>query len=210
MAEFESQSSDSLYSVIATDIHACEASDEVKISFDLWDLGVSSIKTPVSACLLTEEEQLRLFVKNYGMHPIVNESVSVMVSVDHQNPSTVMRTLTQELIPGDSVEFLVGFTFDLSAKGEHSVLAYSIYGQDADPGTDTLDAIITHLGLPAPELGGVNDTLETRLPFTLDAGAGFDAYTWNGEVGEQAYDADLYDEVVESSAASPFCSMIAR
>ena len=48
------------------------------------------------------------------------------------------------------------------------------------------------MGLPAPELGGVNDTLETRLPFTLDAGAGFDAYTWNGEMGEQAYDADLY------------------
>lgn len=192
VVDFESQSSDSLYSVTATDIHGCDASDEVKISFDLWDVGVSSIQTPVSACLLTEEEQLRLYVKNYGMHPIVNESVSVTVSMDHQTPVTVRRTLTQELIPGDSLEFLFGFTFDLSARGEHSLTAYSIYGQDADPHTDTLDVIITHLGLPAPELGGVNDTLETRLPLTLDAGAGFDAYTWNGEMGEQAYDADLY------------------
>jgi hypothetical protein len=192
VVDFKSQSPDSLYAVTATDIHGCEASDEVKISFDLWDLGVSSIQTPLSGCLLTEEERLNLFVKNYGMHPIVNESVSVTVSMDHQTPVTVLRNLTQVLNPGDSVAFIFGFTFDLSAKGDHSLTAYSIYGQDADPHTDTLDVIITHLGLPAPELGGVNDTLETRLPFTLDAGSGFTSYLWNGAAGEQAYDAAQY------------------
>ena len=35
----------------------------------------------------------------------------------------------------------------------------------------------------------MNDTLETPLPFILDAGAGFEAYKWNGELGEQAYEA---------------------
>jgi archaellum component FlaG (FlaF/FlaG flagellin family) len=192
VADHVNQTPDSTYGVVVTDMHGCQASDEVKIGFDLWDLGVSSILTPVSGCSLTEEETLSLFVMNYGMHPIVNESVSVTVSMDRQTPVTVLRTLTQVLNPGDSVEFRVGFTFDLSAKGDHNLTAYSIYGQDADPYTDTLEQIITHLGLPAPELGGVNDTLGTQIPYTLDAGVGFSGYIWNGEIGEQTHDAAQY------------------
>ncbi len=189
VAEHANQTTDSIYMVVVTDEHGCEASDDIKIGFDLWDVGVSSIQSPVSGCILTDQEELSLHVKNFGMHAIDNEPISVTVSVDHKTPVTVLRTLTQVLNPGDSVQFIVGFTFDLSAKGDHSVTAYSIYGQDADPYTDTLDVIITHLGLPAPELGGVNDTLGTQLPYTLDAGAGFAAYLWNGDAGEQTYDA---------------------
>ncbi len=192
IADHVNQTPDSTYGVVVTDMHGCEASDEVKIGFDLWDLGVSSIQTPISGCSLTEEENLSLFVMNYGMHPIMNESVSITVSMDHQTPVTVLRTLTQALNPGDSVEFRFGFTFDLSAKGDHDLNAYSIYGQDADPFTDTLETIITHLGLPAPELGGVNDTLGTQIPYTLDAGVGFSGYIWNGEIGEQTHDAAQY------------------
>jgi len=192
VAESANQTPDSTYSVLVTDINGCQASDEVKIGFDLWDVGISSIQSPVTACALTDQEELSLFVKNYGMHPIVDESISVTASLDNKTPVTVLRTLRQVLNPGDSVEFIFGFDFDLSTKGDHSISAYTEYVPDADPSTDTIDVVITHLGLPAPELGGGSDTLGTQLPLTLDAGTGFVSYQWNGSAGNQTYEATQY------------------
>jgi len=192
VVEYENQTFDSIYSVTITDSHGCEASDDVKISFDLWDVGISSIESPISACTLTDQEELRLFVTNFGTHPIVDEMVNIVFSVDGSAPVTGQYTLTQVLNPGDSIEYLLGTDFDFSAEGDHRILAYSVYGKDDDPYNDTLDVIVTHLGFPEPELGGVNDTLGTALPLTLDAGAGYISYLWNGVAGSQTFDATSY------------------
>ncbi len=192
VAAYANQTPDSTYSIIATDEHGCEASDEIQIGFDLWDVGISSIQSPGSGCYLSDQEEIRLYIRNYGTHAIVDESVSVTTSVDHKTPVTILRTISQMLNSGDSLEFLFKSGFDFSSRGDHHLLAYSTYGQDADPSTDTLEVIVSHLGLPAPELGGKNDTLGTQLPFTLDAGAGFVSYQWNGVDGNRTYDAVQY------------------
>ena len=192
VVEYDNQTVDSTYSVTITDIHGCDASDEVKISFDLWDVGVSSIASPNSACALTVGEELRLYVTNFGTHPIVDEMISIVFSVDGSSPVTGMYTLTQVLNPGDSLELLLGSAFDFSRVGDHTVSAYSVYAKDDDPLNDTIDVVITHFGSPEPELGGVNDTLGTALPYILDAGAGYVSYLWNGVAGNQTYEATGY------------------
>ncbi|MCK4750295.1 MAG: T9SS type A sorting domain-containing protein, partial [Bacteroidales bacterium] len=192
VVEYENQTPDSTYAVTVTDANGCKASDEVKISFDLWDVGISSIQSPRSACTLSDQEQLRLFVKNFGTKPIVDERISVNARVDGGLQTKVLQRIIQLLNPGDSIEFLFASTFDLSGKGDHRVMAYSVYGQDEDPLNDTVDVIITHFGIPEPELGGENDTLGTSLPLTLDAGAGYISYLWNGVDGGQTYEANGY------------------
>jgi hypothetical protein len=192
IVEYETQTPDSSYSVTVTDANGCEASDEVKISFDLWDIGIESVLSPTSACLLTDQEELRVLVKNFGTNPIVDEQVRVVASVDGGIPITVQRTIRQVLNPGDSIEFIFGVTFDFSREGDHSLTTYSMYGQDDDPYNDTLDAIITHFGIPQPDLGGVNDSLGTDLPVILDVGADFVSYLWNGVPGYRTYNATQY------------------
>ena len=190
--EYENQTPDSLYRVTVSDENGCEASDEVKIGFDLWDVAISSILNPVSGCNLTDQEQLRIFVRNFGTHTILDERISLVASVDGDLPTTVQRRVSLPLNPGDSLEFPLGTTFDFSEKGDHSIAAYTIYDKDDDPENDTVDVTISHLGLPLPGLGGSNDSLGTYLPHTLDAGPGFVSYTWNGEAGSQTYEADHY------------------
>jgi Secretion system C-terminal sorting domain len=192
LVDFGDQSPDSTYAVIVTDINGCSASDEVKISFDLWDVGVSSILSPLSACILTDQEELRLFVKNFGTHPIVNEMISVIFSVNGENPVTGMYTISEVLIPGDSLELLLGTNFDFSRVGDHSISAHTEYAKDLSPSNDAINQIIRHIGNPEPELGGVDDTLSTNLPLTLDAGAEYMSYLWNGVSGEQTYVATEY------------------
>jgi hypothetical protein len=193
VAEFENQSVDSMYAVMATDMHGCLASDTVKISFDLWDVGVSSMSSPQTACLLSDREELRLYVTNYGTNPIVDEQVNIVYSVNGGNLVTAQYTLSQELNPGDSTEYLLGSSFDFSSVGDHSVVAYTMYGNDGDDSNDTLDVLISHLGVPQPNLGGDNDSLRTAaLPLTLDAGIGYLSYEWNGFAGDQTFEATDY------------------
>ena len=188
VVEFENQTIDSIYSVTVADIHGCTAADDVKISFDLWDLGISSIISPVSACFLTDQEEVRIFIKNYGTHPVADEMINVIFSVDGGFIVTGQYTISGILDPGDSLELLLG-TYDFSGMGDHTITAHSAYSQDDDPFNDSIDVIITNYGSPEPELGGVNDTLGTDLPVTLDAGAGYLSYIWNGIAGNQTYEA---------------------
>ncbi len=192
VVDFENQSPDSMYSVLVMDINGCSAADEVKISFDLWDVGVSSISDPVSACYLSNREELRLHIRNYGTHPILDEMVSVVYSVDGSAPVTGQYSISETLYPGDSLELLLGTDFDFSRVGDHTISAYTVYAKDNDPLNDQLDVLITNYGSPEPELGGVNDTLGTSLPVTLDAGAGYVSYLWNGVVGTQTYEANEF------------------
>ena len=57
---------------------------------------------------------------------------------------------------------------------------------------DTMELVITHYRAPGPDLGGVNDSLGTSLPLTLDAGADYSSYLWNNVYGGRTYDANQY------------------
>jgi len=192
IVEYENQTIDSIYSVMVADINGCTAADDVKISFDLWDLGISSILSPVSACFLTDHEKLRIFVKNFGTHPVVDELINVVYRFDGGSIVTGQYTITEILNPGDSLELLLGSDFDFSGEGDHTLTAHSVYGKDDDPLNDSIDVIITNFGSSEPELGGINDTLGTALPVILDAGAGYLSYLWNGIAGSQTYEATVY------------------
>jgi hypothetical protein len=192
LAAFENQSPDSIYSVTVTDVNGCQASDDIKVTFDFWDIGVSSVGSPETACTLSDHEELRIFVKNYGTHAIVDEDLSVKASVDGGPPITRAQNIAGPLNPGDSVEFLFVSTFNFSGQGDHTIRAYTLYGIDEDLSNDTIEVIVTHLGSPQPELGGTNDSLETTLPLTLDGGTGYVSYLWNGNPGSQTYEATGY------------------
>ena len=192
LVEYQKQTPSHSYSVIVTDANGCEAVDEVNIEFDLADIGVVGVRSPVSACLMTDQEELRVLLRNIGTTTIFNEQVKIIVSLDGGIPVTGQKTLTQALNPGDTLEFLFGYTFDFSAEGEHSLRAYSTYAKDIDPGNDTLIMSIYHYGIPDPDPGNGNDSLAVTLPHTLDAGSDYASYVWNGIPGTRQFEATEY------------------
>jgi hypothetical protein len=190
--EHDKQTPDSSYSVTVTDDNGCKTLDEVKIEFDIQDISPVMVSNPVSACTLTDQDTLRVVVRNNGSQPIFNEQIKITASVDGGIPQTVQQTLITPLDPGDSLEFIFGFTFDFSALGDHRIHAYTTYAKDADPDNDTLRATVTHVGKASPDLGFASDSFGTGLPYTLDAGSDFASYTWNGNPGSRTHDATAY------------------
>jgi hypothetical protein len=161
------------------------------VTFEIYDIGIDSILTPVSACTLTGQEELKVWVRNYGTLAVY-EQIQIKATLDQGIPVTGQKTLTAGLEPGDSLEFTFGLSFDLSAQGDHDLLVYTVYGRDIEANNDTLTRVITHFGPPDIDLGGVNDTLETLLPYILDAGADYMSYTWNDVAGSRTVEAGAY------------------
>jgi len=52
--------------------------------------------------------------------------------------------------------------------------------------------VISHWGYPAPDLGGVDDTLHAPLPHLFEAGTGYDQYIWNGITGNDQLNVSDY------------------
>jgi hypothetical protein len=176
------------YSVTVTDEHGCPASDHIVVAFEVWDITISDILSPVSACVLTDQEEFRIRIKNSGTIAIYNEQIKMVAIIDNGVPRNGQKTLTQVFNQGDSIEFSFGTNFDFSRQGDHPVRVYTIYAKDMDSSNDTMDMVIHNWGNPSIDLEGGNDTIRTSLPKMLDAGAGFEQYTWNGEEGGQTFE----------------------
>jgi hypothetical protein len=188
---YQNQTPDHIYSVTVTDENGCQDSDEIQVTFDIYDIGISQIISPVSACVLSNQEELKIRIKNWGTRVIYNEKIQIVAIVDQQSPVFGQKTIIQPMTQGDSIDFSFGSRFDLSTEGDYTFRIYTVYGKDFIGANDTIDTVISHYGYPDPDLGGVNDTLRTSLPRLLDAGAGYDQYIWNGVTG--SYQLNVYD-----------------
>jgi hypothetical protein len=102
-----------------------------------------------------------------------------------------MRTFTQPILPGEEMELSLGTPFDFGEPGEYSLRIVVLYETDGYSANDTLETVIYHYGNPEVELEE-GDTLNTTLPYTIDAGAEFSSYLWNGTAGTSTYDVETF------------------
>ncbi|MFC2111732.1 T9SS type A sorting domain-containing protein [Bacteroidota bacterium] len=190
--KYDERTLDSKYSVTVTDDKGCAALDEIIITFELWDLSINSITSPISACILSNQEELRVLVVNSGTYTIANEQLKIIASIDKGIPVTGQKNITLPLDPGDSLEFIFGNKFDFSIAGDYELKTYLIFGKDSDPSNDTMAVTISHVGDLPVDIGGTTDSIRTTLPHTLDAGADYIVYLWNGVSGNRTYNANSY------------------
>lgn len=190
-ANYRNQTSDSLYYVVATDFNGCKAGDTIKVGFNIHDLGVAALVNPVSACELEPQEELIIRLRNEGTHNILNESVTVTVQVRGGSTSFNTKNITQIFTPESEIDLSIGAPVNFGDIKDYDLTISIEYNPDDDSSNDTLITVVSHYGNPEPDLG-LTDTLQSLLPYELDAGGDFDIYSWNGTPGSRTYEADGY------------------
>jgi hypothetical protein len=67
---------------------------------------------------------------------------------------------------------------DFSQPGQYNLQTSLIFAKDVDRSNNTLFTDIESWELPTVDIGNGQDTINSDLPVTLDAGSGFSSYTW--------------------------------
>lgn len=204
-ASADEQTPDSIYYVTVTDGNGCEATDEIKVGFDVRDLGVVAVVNPESDCILDEDEEFIVRIRNEGTYQVFNETLTIRASLTGKVPVNNSRTITQPILPGEEVDLSLGTPFGFGETGDYFLRIVIIYGPDGYSANDTLETVISHYGNPTIELPEA-DTLNTSLPYTIDAGDEFSNYLWNGTSGSGTYEIESFGllrlEVLDENGCS--------
>ncbi len=149
------------------------------------DLGIISLIAPSSACTGDGNEILTIKIENAGTTNFLQNDTIFFYYQVNEGTINVNKVVTEEpLLPGEILMHSFTQPYDFSHTGKYNVKIFLGTGTETNHGNDTLNTSVQVFGNPDVDLGP--DTLDvTTLPVTLDAGAGYSSYTWNGITGSQ-------------------------
>ncbi len=149
------------------------------VAFDVPDLALTRLVSPVSTCGLDANTLLSIEIANNGFFRISpNDTLVISYSVDGGASFIEQVHLTEDLPRGQTTVLSYSTGYDFSATGTYQVQTSLIYTPDVNTIDNTLFTSIDVWDPLVVEIGGGSDTLVTTLPVTLDAGTGFSSYLW--------------------------------
>ncbi|MFC2129604.1 T9SS type A sorting domain-containing protein [Bacteroidota bacterium] len=175
-----------MYTVKVTGGNGCIAEDSVFIVYDIPDLGIIGIASPVSSCELSAATTISLEIRNEGYISIgTDEEIKLSYTVIGSSSFTKTFNLESDLLPGASTIVTFSETSDLSATGEYQIQGSIVkYDPDTNPGNNFLLETINVYGTPQVVIGDGSSSIVTVLPYTLVAVSDYTDYMWDdGSVG---------------------------
>jgi|GEM_PF-2901859 len=104
------------------------------------DLATLDILSPNSGIELTNHEQVKIKIKNYGTQPVSNFTVGYQIG----NTSPVLETYTDSLLPGGEAIYTFAQTANLSSFQTYQIKAFVAHPQDAYVANDTFVKSVTN------------------------------------------------------------------
>jgi hypothetical protein len=149
------------------------------VSYDLPDLAVSQIVSPITSCSQSGTVPLSLELTNLGYLPVSAQD-TLYISYSLDGGASVIKEiyLTGNLPPAQSTILTLDNELDLTQPGLYNLQTSLIYTKDTDRSNNTLFADFEILALPTVEIGNGQDTITSDLPIDLEAGSGFASYLW--------------------------------
>jgi hypothetical protein len=178
-----------LYHVLVTDENECSTRDSVYVIYDLPDIGITRVISPVSSCELGPGTPVSFEITNNGFYPLSTQDTLIMsYSVNSGAPFSDTLVLNTEMSPGENIALTFSSPYDFSGTGSYQLDLDLDYEMDENLSNNVLNSTVYVWGYPAVEIGGGQDTVHADLPHTLDAGAGYSAYLWQDNSTGQWFD----------------------
>ena len=143
-----------VYWVTTTASNGCFDRDTVSIKSLRPDYRVSSIVSPVSACSLTNAEQIQVEIENVGTDTLfVGQTIYVSYEVNGILEQTQPITMTQNFRPSEKLTHTFSKTYNMQSVGTYNLKAYTTYSLDINPLNNSSTSIVYFWSLPAVNLG---------------------------------------------------------
>ena len=166
--------------------NGCFARDSVIIQYTNPDLSITSIMLPQNACSLSDEEEVRIRLRNTGEYNFpVDTQIELTLRLEGSIVSTTTITLTEPLNINQNLDVSFPDKLDMSAVGSYLLQASLFLDIDAIPANNAQEVTRHHRGNPVVDLGA--DRWSNSGPVLLDAGTGGANYQWQDGSTEQTF-----------------------
>ena len=105
-----------------------------------FDAELTQITSPISNCFLSNSENISCYIFNNGADSIYNFDITYVIN----NGSPVTETITDTILPSDTLNYTFITTADLSVSGNYNILIYSDVLGDTINTNDTVTEIIAN------------------------------------------------------------------
>lgn len=162
--------------VEVTDKNGCTDSDTATIFLLINDLKISDILVHESSCSLSDKEIINVRVENFGNAELKNKLVDISYTLN--GGPEVKENFTYNGVAGATMVHTFASPVNMSAKGNYLFKFKIKFAEDVNPLNDTVTHLSKVLGFPVVDFKAANDTIVTKLPYTLHAGPGYAEYQW--------------------------------
>ncbi|MFN8207741.1 MAG: T9SS type A sorting domain-containing protein [Bacteroidales bacterium] len=169
------------YWVTITDtLHGCTDRDTILITLLIDDMGVLA-HAPDTVFCKDAFTGIGLTLKNFGnLNYTVNKKIPVMYRLNGGSLRGDTAVVGSLLVPGGTLNFTIDNFLSVPPVGENTLVTYTKLTGDLRSENDTLTIRFFVNENPTIDLGGGLDTIHyATIPYQLDAGAGYSAYSWN-------------------------------
>ena len=146
------------------------------------DLGIVAVLEPKPNCELTNNEQVKVVVQNYGGLP--QSGFDVVLMLNGSAPVTE-NVGALSIAPGDTAHYLFNATFDLSEYQDHEVISYTLLSGDLKAEDDSLTTTITNFQTPVSPVNMLPATGSTDLDKPV-------SFSWLPSAGATRYDVYIW------------------
>ncbi|MBL4624877.1 MAG: hypothetical protein JKY42_07035, partial [Flavobacteriales bacterium] len=145
------------------------------------DISVISVDSPIDpSCGLSSAEDLTITIVNSGFNDTANFDLSYQID----GGTIITEAITSTLLSGNTLTHTFSTQADFSAGATYNIVAWVTLVNDGDALNDTVFASVTNNLNPIVNLGN-DTTICDGVDLTIDAGAGFSGYDWDGGSANQ-------------------------
>lgn len=145
---------------------------EIVVSAPFIDLALISPEGGMYDCGLEEPVNVPVEIENVGNTTIATgEVITLYVDVEGTNEIEEDITLTEDLLPGETLSMETTSTLDFTALGTYNWEVIIDYTGDTDPNNNFTSGYLVHFTQDIEFIGAVNDTITidaTEWPYTIE------------------------------------------
>jgi len=176
--DINNQNPNQYYAVTVTNSGGCEATDSVKVTFNLSpDIAVTHMYSPEETCWVDGESQLvEIEITNAGAVNITSGSeLQVGYRIANETPFTESYFLSADLAASESINYTFSQEIEFPEGDDYLIKTFAKLPIDESPANDTLERIVN---ISSPDVSlSPDDTIYFSNQVTLNAG-NWESYLW--------------------------------
>jgi hypothetical protein len=181
------QTPNQYYAVTVTNNYGCEATDSVKVTFDLEpDIAVTNMFSPTSTCWIDGESYpVEIEITNAGVINLASGTeIQVGYRIANETPFTDTYVLSSVLTGAESIYYTFDQEISFPEGDDYLIKTFAKLPVDENIANDTLEKYVT---ISSPEVSlSPDDTIYFTDQVTLNAG-NWEEYLWQDGSTKQTY-----------------------